>query len=149
MKVVINDVKTGRSFQKDVPKENEGALYSKRIGQTVDGSAVGLAGYTLKIAGGSDSEGFPMRAEIGAIRANALLSRGPGVRGLKHGQKVKKTIAGHTVSEHTAQLNLKIEAYGEKPLTEFGLVAKEKTPEERKAARDAKLAAKQKKKGKK
>ncbi len=148
MKIVFNDVKTGRSFQKEVEAAKESQLFGKKIGQTIEGGLIGLNGYTLKIRGGSDKEGFPMKQDIRAQRARPLLAFGPGVRHLRKGVKLKKTVAGNTVSDRTSQVNCVIETYGSKPLEECGFAFKERTKEERaarKVEKDAKRKAKQKK----
>lgn len=149
MKIVFNDVKTGHSFQKEVEAAKESQLFGKKIGQTLEGAIIGLNGYTLTIKGGSDKEGFPMRKDIKAQRSYPLLSKGPGVRHLAKGVRIKKTVAGNMVSERTSQLNCVISEYGSKSLEESGFPFKERTKEE-KAARKAEKATKAKaaKKGK-
>jgi len=130
MKIVFSDGK--ESFQKDYDGK---ALVGMKIGDEFDGGIVGLDGYKLKIAGGSNKEGTPMRIDVkGAGKTKALLSRGPCIRFLKKGKRVKKTVAGNTVSERTAQVNAKITAKGSKPLADLGFVPKlkEKKAEEKK-----------------
>lgn len=135
MKVVINDSKTGNTFQREL-ETGKGQLTGKKIGDSFDGGLVGLPGYELKITGGSDSDGVPMRFDIsGTRRLNAVISQGPGVKHLKRGNRLKKRVTGNTVSERTAQLNTSISKYGEKPLADLGFVpkAKESKPEAAKA----------------
>jgi small subunit ribosomal protein S6e len=148
MKIVFNDVKTGHSFQKEVEASKESQLFGKKIRDTIEGGLIGLTGYTLTIKGGSDKEGFPMLPEIRAARAYPLLDSGPGVRHLRKGVRIKKTVAGHTVSERTSQLNCAITEYGSKSLEDCGFAYKERTKEEkavRKPEKDAKKKAKAKK----
>ena len=64
MKLVVSDPKTGRSVQVDVPQEKRTLIVGKKMGDEVSGDDFGLAGYTLKLTGGSDDSGFPMRASI-------------------------------------------------------------------------------------
>ena len=79
-KAVINDVKTGKSYQVPVAGHHATSLIGKKIGDVVDGIFVSLPGYKLTIAGGSDKAGVPMRADLpGVRRQNILLSDGIGV----------------------------------------------------------------------
>lgn len=131
MKVVINDSKSGNSFQRELEAAKVSQVIGKRISEVVEGALFGLPGYSLKITGGSDTDGTPMRFDLaGTRKVYALLSRGPGVKHLKKGEKLKKRVIGNVVSEKTAQLNLKIETYGEKQLADLGFVPK---PKEKKA----------------
>ncbi len=128
MKIVINDSKTGNSFQKELTEAPVlSQLIGKKIGEKLEGSLVGLAGYSLKITGGSDTDGTPMRFDIPGTRTlYSVLSGGTGVKHLKLGSKLKKRVAGNTVSDKTAQINVKIETYGEKALADLGFVPKVK-----------------------
>ena len=135
MKVVINDSKTGNSFQRELQANQTSQLLGKKIGDVLEGALVGLPGYELKITGGSDSDGIPMRFDVpGTRRLFAVLSQGPGIKHLKKGSKLKKRIVGNAVSDKTAQLNVKIAKHGEKPLADLGFVPK---PKEVKVKADA------------
>ncbi|MBI4360581.1 30S ribosomal protein S6e [Candidatus Micrarchaeota archaeon] len=154
MKLVFNDPNTGHSFQKEIEKDKTGQLLGKKIGEEFSGSVAGLDGYTLKITGGSLSDGTPMRFDIpGSNATNALLPSGPGINEKKYlekGMRVKKRVAGSTVSQNTAQVNAVISAPGAKPLTDFGFLSKKqaetKTKEEKPA--DASKPAPEKKSSK-
>ena len=63
-KAVINDVKTGKSYQMDVSGHHANSLIGKKIGDVVDGIFVSLPGYKLTISGGSDKDGVPMRSDL-------------------------------------------------------------------------------------
>ena len=109
LKFVINDPKSGKSYQ----KQHDLDLSGKKIGETITGNELGLSGFELQITGGSDTAGFPMRKDIpGAVRKFALLSRGPGVKIKRKGLKVRKAVRGNTISNLTAQINLRITKYG-------------------------------------
>ena len=139
MKLVISDVKTGFSYQKELEKGKEAQLLGKKIGDAVDGGIVGMDGYSLKITGGSSKEGLPMRADIkGQRKTGALLSCGTGVRNLKKGQRLKKNVYGNTISADIFQLNLKIVGVGAKKLDELGFVQKVKEKGAEKEAKPAK-----------
>lgn len=97
----------GKSYQmeKDVP-----TLIGMKLGQTFDGSIIGLNGYTLKVTGGSDKEGFPMRRDLsGTQRRKVLSTGGVGYRHGGKGVKKRKTVRGNRIAEDIVQINLKIE----------------------------------------
>jgi len=115
-KVVVSD-KDGKSYQLEVETS---ALIGKKIGDVIDGSIIGLEGYKLKITGGSDKCGFPMRPDIpGTGVKRVLLSKGPGYRPKEKGVRKRKSVRGNTISEDIVQVNTKIVEYGEKPITEL------------------------------
>ncbi len=120
MKLVISVPKTGRAFQKEIGEEEARMFYGLKIGDEVDLSPLGLKGYRARITGGTDKDGFPMRPDVhGTGRKKVLLSGGPGVRKLKKGERVRKTVRGNTVAEDIEQLNLVIVKEGETPIEEL------------------------------
>ena len=123
LKFVISDPKSGKSYQ----KQHDLDLSGKKIGETITGNELGLSGFELQITGGSDTAGFPMRKDIpGAVRKFALLSRGPGVKIKRKGLKVRKAVRGNTISNLTAQINLRITKYGKDPIEKaLGIEPKE------------------------
>ena len=105
MKIVISH--KDKSYQTELPKEKEPQLYGMYVGSMVDGSLIGAAGYTLKIHGGSDKDGFPMRADLpGAGRKRIMLHDSPGFKGGEKGEVVRRLIRGNTISDVIAQLNM-------------------------------------------
>lgn len=128
MKIVIADTKTGKCYQLELDQVKSRPLYGKEIGNDVDGSLLGLGGYTLKITGGTDRDGFPMRKDMhGLERKRILISRGPGLR--KMGERRKKTVRGSVIAEDIAQINLKVIKYGEKEITSALGIAEKKPAE--------------------
>lgn len=126
-KAVINDVKTGRSYQVSVTGHHANSLIGKKIGEVVDGIFVGLPGYKLAITGGSDKEGFPMRRDLpGVKRRRVLITRGIGFRSREKGLRMRKSLRGNTISPEVAQLNMKITQYGPKALEELIKVEEKK-----------------------
>ncbi len=115
MKIVINNPKTGKSYQKEIPEDVETVLYGKKIGDIIDGSLLQLSGYKLKITGGTDKDGFPMRPDLpGTERRQILAGRSVGIRKVpEKGYRRRKTVRGNTVAEDIAQLNLKIVKHGD------------------------------------
>lgn len=128
-KLVIGEPKTRRAYQieRDVP-----SLIGLKIGDTFDGGAVGLAGFTLQITGGSDKEGFPMRPEVpGPGRKKMLLSGTPGFRPWRKGMRKRKYVRGNTISDSIMQVNCKIISGEGDPGAMLGIQPKVK--EEKKA----------------
>ena len=130
MKLVISVPKTGKAFQKEISDEEAKMFYGLKIGDVVDLSPLGFKGYKAKITGGTDKDGFPMRPDVhGTGRKKVLLSRGPGVRKLKKGERIRKTVRGNVVAEDIEQLNLVIVEEGETPIEELMGSGKEESGE--------------------
>jgi small subunit ribosomal protein S6e len=91
-----------------------------------------LPGYSLKITGGTDRDGFPMHPSVkGQGRKKILLSSPPCFHPKIKGQRKRKTVRGNTISEAIAQINVKIVKKGEKPLEQL-VPTKSKKVEEKK-----------------
>jgi small subunit ribosomal protein S6e len=119
-KIVISDPTTRKSYQLELEQSKALALIGKKIGEEFNGDLIGLPGYTLKITGGTDKDGFPMHPSVeGAIRKKVLLSEPPGFHPRKKGERRRKTVRGNTISEDIAQINVKVVKKGEKPLEEL------------------------------
>jgi len=58
----------GKTRQLEVPEDRQSALYGKKIGEVLDGSLLGFSNTKLKITGGSDKDGFPMRNDFPGMR---------------------------------------------------------------------------------
>jgi small subunit ribosomal protein S6e len=68
-----------------------------------------LSGYKLKITGGSDKDGFPMRPNIhGGVRVGAILSDGVGFHPSQGGERRRKTLRGNVITDAIVQINMKI-----------------------------------------
>ncbi len=119
-KLNISD-KKGRTITKEVKEKEAGPFLGVTVGAELDAALIGEAG-KLKITGGSDKSGVPLRGDIhGGARKYILLSKGVGLRDAEDGQRIRKLVRGGTVTEEVYQLNcyfdgeLKIE---EKPAEE-------------------------------
>ena len=122
MKTVISDPKTKKAYAKTV--DNPAMFIGKKIGQEVELGLLGLDGYKVKITGGSDKQGFPMKNDMeGGLRKKVFI-----MKDAKHGTKQKVARRGNLVTEEIEQLNLKIIKEGSKKLEEiFAGSAKEST----------------------
>jgi small subunit ribosomal protein S6e len=119
-KIVVSDPETRKSYQLEIEQSKALALIGKKIGEEFNGDLIGLPGYTLKITGGTDKDGFPMPPAVdGAVRKKVLLSGPPGFHPRKKGERRRKTVRGNTISEDIAQVNMKVIKKGEKPLEEL------------------------------
>ena len=61
-KLVLSDPKTGKSEASEVKEEGAQQLIGRKIGEVLEGSAIGLTG-KIQLTGGSDRAGFPMRGD--------------------------------------------------------------------------------------
>jgi len=113
MKVVIADSKSGKSYQREVARERLSELMGLKVGDQFDGGIVGAAGYRLQITGGSDKEGFPIRAGVhGSKRARLEIGAGAGVNIQEKGERRRKGVRGEQISDEIAQLNCKVAEWG-------------------------------------
>lgn len=105
-KLTISD-KTGKSITKELKEKDANPLLGLQLQNEVDASIVGLAG-KMKITGGSDKSGVPMRSDIhGGSRKYILLSKDVGLRAAEKGQRIRKLIRGNTITEEIYQINSK------------------------------------------
>jgi small subunit ribosomal protein S6e len=131
-KFVISDPATKKSYQLELDQTKGYGLIGKKVKDEFDGDLLGLSGYTLKITGGSDKDGFPMHHQVqGSVRKRILLSGPPGFHPEKKGERKRKTIRGNTISADITQINVKVVKKGAKPLEEI-LPSKPKPKEEKK-----------------
>ncbi|AIU69622.1 30S ribosomal protein S6 [Thermococcus eurythermalis] len=120
-KLVISNPKTGIAKQVEISGGEAEILVGKRIGDEVSAKELGLnlreifgdesipEDAKLRITGGTDKDGFPMRPDVhGPRRVKILLSKGPGFRPREKGERRKKTVHGNTISPNIVQVNLKI-----------------------------------------
>lgn len=108
-KIIVSDPETGRSRAVEVEGVRAVPLVGRRLGEVVDGAAVGMSGYKLRITGGSDRDGFPMRPNIhGGVRVSVILSEGVGFHPSRAGDRQRKTLRGNVITEETVQINMKV-----------------------------------------
>jgi small subunit ribosomal protein S6e len=101
-KLVISDTK-GKTIAQELKDRAAQPLLGSRIGNVIDSSVIGVAGGKLKITGGSDKSGTPMRGDVhGGVKKYVLLSTGIGNRSEA---RVRKLVRGNMVTEEIYQLN--------------------------------------------
>jgi small subunit ribosomal protein S6e len=127
-KLNIGDSKSKKTYNKTT--EDISGIYDKKIGDVINGELIDLAGYELEITGGSDSSGFPMRKDVdGTARKRILITGGVGMKNQKRkGLRLRKMVAGNTVYEKTAQINLKVTKWGKDPIEAPAPAEGEETP---------------------
>lgn len=117
-KLVISEGKD--SHQLEVPAAESKQLVGLKIGEEFDASKVGLNGYSLKITGGSDKNGFPMKKDVeGPRRIRSLLSGGTGFKPKRDGQRRRKTVRGNTISDDIVQISAVVAKKGKKSIDEL------------------------------
>lgn len=159
-KLVISDPKSGKSKQVEIKDDAAKGLIGKKIGDTFKGETIDMPGYEFQVTGGSDYAGFPMRGDVqGNSRKKITDVKSLGVKNKRHrpnpkkkgmrtmaGMKLKKTVAGNTIYDRSAQINLKILKIGRESLFEEPKPAEEAKPEGEAAAEAPKEAPKEEKK---
>jgi|TARA_B110000305_G_C19325296_1_gene581055 small subunit ribosomal protein S6e len=127
-KLTISDIK-GKSLSKELKDSDANPLLGLQLGNETDATVVGLTG-KLKLTGGSDKSGVPMRNDVhGAARKRVLLSKGVGLPDAKTGDRARKLIRGNTISEEIYQINCKFD--GELPVEAPAEDAAEKTKDKK------------------
>lgn len=101
-KLVVSDTK-GRSIAQELKDRAAQPLVGINIGAIIDASIIGVAGGKLKVTGGSDRSGTPMRPDVhGGVKKYVLLSTGVGNRSEA---RIRKLVRGNMVTEEMYQLN--------------------------------------------
>jgi small subunit ribosomal protein S6e len=101
-KLIVSDRK-GRTIAQELKDRTAQPLLGTRVGSIIDSSIVGVAGGKLKITGGSDRSGTPMRPDVhGGVKKYVLLSTGVGNRSEA---RIRKLVRGNMVTEEIYQLN--------------------------------------------
>jgi small subunit ribosomal protein S6e len=118
--VAVSDPEDGTTYQVDVSDQDANRFAGREIGEEVDGSAVGLDGYTLEVTGGSDDAGRPMRADVaGSTLTELLLEGGTGYNPDREGERKRVTVRGREISDATRQINAKVVARGDQPVADL------------------------------
>ena len=119
-RVVISDPKSGKAYQVEAKDAAANKFLGRKIGDVIDGDAVGMPGYSIEITGGSDREGFPLRRDLpGSKRRKILITGGTGYQPSEQGKRKRKTVHGRDISADVGQINAKITERGTKPVEEL------------------------------
>ncbi len=133
-RIVVGEPASKKSYQKVIQPQEASKLYGMKIGESVRGEIFGLDGYEFTITGGTDKNGFPMRADArsGVEKLKPLLTAGVGFHPERDGERKKKTVHVNNVDATISQLNLKVTKAGAKSLEELMPSTKKKQTEEKK-----------------
>jgi small subunit ribosomal protein S6e len=123
-KLVISDAETGKAIQYELDDVKTNAMLGKHVGEIVEGDMLGLPGYKLKITGGSDSAGFPIRPDVhGSGKKRVLIRSPPGFKPDRKGMAKRKTVRGRELNADISQVNMRVEEKGATPLEELVMKA--------------------------
>lgn len=108
-KLVVSD-KRGRSISYELKDKDAQPFLGGKIGNSYDSNIVGLVGGKLKVTGGSDKSGTPMRSDVhGGVKKYVLLSKGVGMNDSSEGKRIRKLVRGNMITEDIYQLNCILE----------------------------------------
>jgi small subunit ribosomal protein S6e len=142
-KVVVSDPKTGRAYNVDASGGAAGAIVGKRIGDEIEAGSLGLAGYRIRITGGSDRTGTAAKKNLpGAGRKKLLLAGGIGFHPTMDGERRRKMIRANEITQDFVQINAQITTYGEKSLEELFPKVEGEKKDEAKSAPKARIGKK-------
>lgn len=154
-KLIVSDPATGKSSASELEGARAQALVGRALGETIDGSPLGIAQSKLRITGGCDKNGIPMRADVhGGVKKYIVLSSGPGFRSTRHGERRRKLVRGRTITDETYQINFTLSKEGPqapkrpaetKPAAEPPKVVPAKQPEKPQTKKAAKKPLKKSK----
>jgi small subunit ribosomal protein S6e len=103
-KLIVADPK-GKSTVHELKDRQAQPLVGLKIGDVFDATVLGVAG-KIRITGGSDKSGVPMRYDVhGGVKKYVLLSRGVGLQSIEAGQRRRKLIRGNVITDEIYQVN--------------------------------------------
>ena len=119
--VVVGDPDTGEAHGFEVDEQDANRFLGRELGEEVDGTAVGLDGYSLEITGGSDAAGRPLRADVGGSSLSEVLvsERSTGYRPDRDGERRRITVRGREIGEEVVQINARIAERGDRSVEEL------------------------------
>ncbi|MDT7860776.1 MAG: 30S ribosomal protein S6e [Saccharolobus sp.] len=95
-----------KALQISIDQNKASSLIGLKIGDTVEASSFLGLPVKLKITGGTDNSGFPMRFDVsGPAKRRILVSGPPGFYPKEDGERRRKTIRGNMISQDIVQIN--------------------------------------------
>jgi small subunit ribosomal protein S6e len=108
-KIIVSDPETGTSKVVELEESRAAPLIGRRIGEIVEGALVDLPAHKIKLVGGSDKDGVPIRPSVhGGVRRNIVLSGGVGFNPKNKGERKRKAVRGNVITDEIVQINTKI-----------------------------------------
>ncbi len=106
--MVISDSK-GNSINQEIKDKSAQPFVGSKIGDVMDSTVFGLKDGKIKITGGSDKSGTPMRSDLhGGVKKYILMTSGVGARNLNPGERKRKLVRGNLITEEIYQLNCQL-----------------------------------------
>lgn len=103
-KLTIGDSE-GKSTVHELKESQAQPLVGMKIGDELDASMLGAKG-KIKITGGSDKSGVPMRPDVhGGVKKYVLLPKGIGLQNIERGHRRRKLVRGNVITEEIYQVN--------------------------------------------
>ena len=110
-KLVLSDKGKAKSYEIKDPESR--AFLGLKIGDVLDGKVIGIHG-KIKITGGSDKAGIPMRWDVkGGGKKYVLLSSPPCFKPKRKGERRRKMVRGNTITDEIYQINAKLIGEGD------------------------------------
>ncbi|WP_455367530.1 S6e family ribosomal protein [[Eubacterium] cellulosolvens] len=107
-KIVVSDP-SGKSQSLELEGAKAHPLIGRTLNEVIDGGLLGISGKKVKITGGTDKDGVPMRVDIqGGGKKSVILSSGPGFKPRRSGERRRKMVRGKIITEDTYLLNMRI-----------------------------------------
>ena len=104
-KLIVADPVTGKSTSYELNDDQFRIFIGQKIGSEIDGTTLKLEG-NIKLTGGSDTAGFPMREDVlGGVKKHVLLTKGVGFKAKEKGLKRRKMVRGNTITNDIFQIN--------------------------------------------
>ncbi|MFQ5976414.1 MAG: 30S ribosomal protein S6e [Candidatus Hydrothermarchaeales archaeon] len=114
---MISDTKKGKAYNVELDDTKSKGLVGTKLGDEVNGTPLGLSGYTLRLTGGSDKSGVPMRIDVhGRVRPKIQVSKGPGYKPKEKGIIRRKRVRGNVITPDIIQVNSIIVKRGKKSI---------------------------------
>lgn len=136
-KIIISDPDSGTSKTVELEENRTVPLIGRKLGEVLDGTIVGLTGHKLRITGGSDKDGFPMRPSVhGGVRRKIILGGGVGFKPKDEGERRRKTVRGNIITDEIVQINMKIVEKPKQTKEQKKKQTKEKTPKKEAETKD-------------
>ncbi|WEL16868.1 MULTISPECIES: 30S ribosomal protein S6e [unclassified Halorhabdus] len=118
--VAVADPDTGETYQVDIDGQDANRFVGRELGDEVEGSAIGLDGFTLEVTGGSDDAGRPLREDVlGPNLKSILLEGGTGFNPERDGERKRVTVRGREISDAVRQVNATIVEHGDGDVSEL------------------------------
>src|SRR2546426_10851048 len=102
--LIVSDPVSKTSKAATIEGAKAQALVGKAIGDEDDGKLLGIGNMKLKITGGTDKDGIPMRFDIqGGAKKRAMLSGVVGFKPNDRGERRRNLVRGRVDGEDTLQ----------------------------------------------